>query len=185
MLCMGQGWVTRESACFHFAGEEVALGGFLSFLDGYGLRIGGMPVLLRTDNDKIQLGGIGSDLLLGSGHTTRIRLLSGISDVDGDCLMLSSYGRACFPGSLTVRHNYGADLLSSYRVDNSDEGIIIHKRLRMGMAGGFLITGDKETLSLTSMVVYEKEGVRTTVPRYHSIGTPSVHKCPCPSKPLQ
>ena len=27
--------------------------------------------------------------------------------------MLSPYGKACFPGSLTVRHNYGADLLSS------------------------------------------------------------------------
>ncbi|EYA22183.1 hypothetical protein M103_5082 [Bacteroides fragilis str. 1007-1-F  len=153
-----------------FSGEEVALGGFLSFPDGYGLRIGGMPVLQRTDNDKIQLGGIGSDLLLGSGHTTRIRLLSGISDVDGDCLMLSSYGRACFPGSLTVRHNYGADLLSSYRVDNSDEGIIIHKRLRMGMAGGVFFSGGKENLSLTSMVVYEKEGVRTTVPHTTVLG---------------
>lgn len=40
---MGQGWVTREKCLLSFSGEEVALGGFLSFPDGYGLRIGGMP----------------------------------------------------------------------------------------------------------------------------------------------
>ena len=147
-----------------FSGEEAALGGFLSFLDGYGIRIGGIPVLLRTGGDRIQLGSIGGDLLLGSDHTPQIRLFSGISDVDGDCLMLSPYGRACFPGSLTVRHNYGADLLSSYRVDTSDEGIIIHKRLRMGTADGFLLAGDRECMSLASEVVYEKEGMRTVVP---------------------
>ena len=112
-----------------FSEEDVALGGFLSFLDGFGIRIGDVPVLLCTDKDKIQFGSIGGDLLLGGDHTPKIRLFSGISDVDGECLMLSPYGKACFPGSLTVRHNYGADLLSSYRVDTSDEGIVIHLSL--------------------------------------------------------
>lgn len=146
------------------SGEEVTLGGFLSFLDGFGIRIDGTPVLLRTDKDKIQLGSTGGDLLLGSDHTPKIRLFSGISDIDGECLILSPYGKACFPGSLTVRHNYGADLLSSYRVDTSDEGIIIHKRLRMGTADGVLLMGDREHLSLTSEVIYEKEGIRSVIP---------------------
>lgn len=87
---MGQGWVTRESACFHFPVRKSPSEAFFHFWTVTGFVLVGMPVLQRTDNDKIQLGGIGSDLLLGSGHTTRIRLLSGISDVDGDCLMLSS-----------------------------------------------------------------------------------------------
>ena len=140
-----------------FSEEDVALGGFLSFLDGFGIRIRDVPVLLRTDKDKIQFGSIGGDLLLGGDHTPKIRLFSGISDVDGECLMLSPYGKACFPGSLTVRHNYGADLLSSYRVDTSDEGIVIHKRLRMGTAEGFMLTGDRERVSLSSEVIYEKK----------------------------
>lgn len=155
-----------------FSEEDVALGGFLSFLDGFGIRIGDVPVLLCTDKDKIQFGSIGGDLLLGGDHTPKIRLFSGISDVDGECLMLSPYGKACFPGSLTVRHNYGADLLSSYRVDTSDEGIVIHKRLRMGTAEGFMFTGDRERVSLSSEVIYEEEDVRTAIPHstdFHTV----------------
>lgn len=45
---------------------------------------------------------------------------------------VTGYGAAYFPDSLKVRHNYGDELLSSYRVDSDDEGIIIHKRLRLG-----------------------------------------------------
>lgn len=170
----GHGWRTESlqgvelgdkgKCLLSFSEEDVALGGFLSFLDGFGIRIGDVPVLLCTDKDKIQFGSIGGDLLLGGDHTPKIRLFSGISDVDGECLMLSPYGKACFPGSLTVRHNYGADLLSSYRVDTSDEGIVIHKRLRMGTAEGFMFTGDRERVSLSSEVIYEEEDVRTAIP---------------------
>lgn len=147
-----------------FSGEDVALSGYLSFLDGYGIRISGKSVLVR-EGENIRLGSIGSDLLLGSDDTPKIRLFSGISDIDGDCLMLSPYGKACFPGSITVRHNYGADLLSSYRVNSSDEGIIIHKNLRFGTADGILVTGDKEQISLSSDVIYEADGVQSIVPR--------------------
>lgn len=142
--------------------EDVTLSGYLSFLDGFGIRIAGKSVLVR-EGDSIRLGSIGGDLLLGSDDTTKIRLLSGIADIDGDCLMLSPYGKACFPGSLTVRHNYGAELLSSYRVDSNDEGIIIHKNLRFGSADGILITGNKECVSLSSNVVYETDGVQSIV----------------------
>ena len=153
----------KGNTLLSFSGEDVALSGYLSFLDSFGIRIAGKSVLTR-EGESIRLGSIGGDLLLGSDDTPKIRLFSGISDIDGDCLMLSPYGKACFPGSLTVRHNYGADLLSSYRVDSNDEGIIIHKNLRFGSADGILIRGDKEYISLSSDVVYEKDGVQTIVP---------------------
>lgn len=153
-----------------FSGVDAALGGNLSFNEGFGIRIGGSDVLVREAESRIRLGGIGGDLLIGSEDTAKIRLFSGLSDIDGDCLMLSPYGKACFPGSLTVRHNYGADLLSSYRVDTSDEGIILHKRLRMGTADGFLLTGDRENLTLGSVVEYLEEGVRIPVPHTTRIG---------------
>ena len=114
----------KGNTLLSYSGEDVALSGYLSFLDGFGIRIAGKSVLTR-EGETIRLGSIGSDLLLGSDDTPKIRLFSGISDIDGDCLMLTPYGKACFPGSLTVRHNYGADLLSSYRLDSNDEGIII------------------------------------------------------------
>ena len=157
-------------ALLTFSGEDAALGGNLSFGEGFGIRIGGKDVLVRETENRIRLGSIGGDLLLGSDDTPRIRLFSGLSDIDGDCLLVSPYGHACFPGSLTVRHDYGADLLSTYRTDAADEGIILHKRLRMGGADGFLITGDRATLSLTSNVEYVEEGVRTLVPHATAIG---------------
>ena len=147
-----------------FSGEDVALSGYLSFADGFGVRIGGKDVLIRENGNLIRLGGIGGDLLLGSDSTPKIRLFSGLSDIDGDCLLVSPYGHACFPGSLTVRHDYGADLLSTYRLDAADEGIIIHKRLRMGSTDGFLIRGDKESLSMTSVVEYVENGMQTLIP---------------------
>ena len=153
----------KGNTLLSFSGDDVALSGYLSFLDGFGIRIAGKSVLTRED-ESIRLGSIGSDLLLGSDDTPKIRLFSGISDIDGDCLMLTPYGKACFPGSLTVRHNYGAELLSSYRVDNNDEGIIIHKNLRLGTADGILITGDKEQISISTSVVYEADGVQTIIP---------------------
>lgn len=157
-------------ALLTFSGEDAALGGNLSFGEGSGIRIGGKDVLVRETENRIRLGSIGGDLLLGSDDTPRIRLFSGLSDIDGDCLLVSPYGHACFPGSLTVRHDYGADLLSTYRTDAADEGIILHKRLRMGGADGFLITGDWRTLSLTSDVEYVEEGVRTLAPHATAIG---------------
>ena len=153
----------KGNTLLSFSGDDVALSGYLSFLDGFGIRITGKSVLTRED-ESIRLGSIGSDLLLGSDDTPKIRLFSGISDIDGDCLMLSPYGKACFPGSLTVRHNYGAELLSSYRVDSNDEGVVIHKNLRLGTADGILITGDKEQVSISTNVVYEADGVQTIIP---------------------
>lgn len=160
----------KDKALLSLTNDEVNLSGYLSFLDGFGIRIGGIPVLVRTDGNSIRLGSIGGDLLLGSDDTPKIRLFSGISDIDGDCLMLSPYGKACFPGSLVVRHNYGAELLSTYREDATNEGIIIHKNLRFGTADGILITGDKEHISLTSDVVCEKDGVQTVIPHTSTFG---------------
>lgn len=152
-----------------FSTEDAALGGFLSFMEGFGIRIDGKDVLIRRAEDRVQLGSIGGDLLIGSDNTPKIRLFSGLSDIDGDCLMISPYGKACFPGSLTVRHDYGAELLSSYRTDSTDEGIIIHKRLRFSTEDGFLITGDRHSLSLLSPVEYIGDGITTPVFRTSSI----------------
>lgn len=146
-----------------FGDSEMALNGYLSFGTGYGIKIGGIPVLYRAGEHEIQFGSISGDLLLGGEHTTKIRLLSGLSDADGDYLLISAYGDAYFPGSLTVRHNRGADLLSSYRVDANDEGIILHKRLRFRTTGGVFLQGDENGLSFHSSVVPDKKEERRVI----------------------
>ena len=167
----GHGWRTeslarrgtgRQRKCLlSFSEEDVALGGFLSFLDGFGIRIGDVPVLLCTDKDKIQFRVSAVTFFRRRPYPEDTPVLRHIgrgrrvSD-------LSPYGKACFPGSLTVRHNYGADLLSSYRVDTSDEGIVIHKRLRMGTAEGFMFTGDRARIAFFE-VIYEEEDVGTAI----------------------
>ena len=128
------------------------LSGYLSFSEGYGIRINGLPVLSRLNETDIQLASAGGDLLLGNESTDKIRLQSGLWDIDGDTALISKYGAACFPGSITVRHNYGDDLLTSYREDNTDEGIVIHKRLRMGNSQGAYLYGKDDAIHFASRV---------------------------------
>lgn len=124
-------------------GEELSAVCHLSFGEGYGVRMGGVTVLGGLPDGAVQLSGAGGSLLLGGERTGRIRLLSGLMDTDGSYMLLSPHGEASFPGSLTVRHNFGEVLLSSYRTDSEDEGVTIHKRLRLGSdAGAYLCAED-------------------------------------------
>lgn len=138
------------------AKETLSANAFLSFGSGYGVKIGGVPVLIRVADGDIQLSSAGADLLLGSESTNKIRLFAGLSDIDGDNILLTKYGAAYFPDSLRVRHNYGDELLSSYRVDSDDEGIIIHKRLRFGTANGAMFYGDRQGVTFSSLSEHVK-----------------------------
>ncbi|WP_417186962.1 hypothetical protein [Bacteroides sp.] len=130
--------------------DTANLSGYLSFSQGYGIKINSLPVLIRLDDKDIQLAAAGGDLLLGSESTAKIRLQSALWDIDGDTALISKYGTACFPGSITVRHNYGDDLLTSYHRDKQDEGIVIHKRLRMGNSLGAYLYGKGDAVHLAS-----------------------------------
>ncbi|GAB6119682.1 hypothetical protein [Dysgonomonas termitidis] len=133
--------------------EQVGFNSFLSFASGFGIKMKGIPVLMVSNEQHIQLGAVGGDILLGSDNTNKTRLLSGISDIDGDHILLSRYGAAYFPDSLTVRHNYGDILFSSYRVDKDDEGMIIHKNLRFTDSRGAFFTGDPDGIAFSSALV--------------------------------
>lgn len=132
--------------------DTADLSGYLSFSQGHGIKISGSPVLIRLDEKDIQLAAAGGDLLLGSESTSKIRLQSGLWDTDGDTMLISKYGSACFPGSFTVRHNYGDDLLTSYHKDKQDEGIVIHKRLRWGNSSGAYLYGKDDAVHFASRV---------------------------------
>lgn len=132
--------------------DNIDINGFLSFDTGYGIRIDGIPVFVRFGEKDIQIGAVGGDLLLGGEHTNKIRLLAGIADVDGDNQLITKYGGAYFPDSLTVRHNYGDMLLSSYRADSSDEGMIIHQKLRFTNQYGAYLSGDDDGMVFSSRV---------------------------------
>lgn len=136
--------------------ETLTANAFLSFGSGYGVKIGGVPVLIRVSDGDIQLSSAGADLLLGSESTSQIRLFAGLSDIDGDNILLTKYGGAYFPDSLKVRHNYGDELLSSYRVDSNDEGMIIHKRLRFGTDKGAMLYGDVNGITFSSLSEHDK-----------------------------
>ena len=132
--------------------DNIDINGFLSFSTGYGVRLDGIPVFVRSGEKDIQIGAVGGDLLLGSGHTNKIRLLTGIADVDGNNQLITKYGGAYFPDSLTVRHNYGDTLFSSYRVDSSDEGMIIHQKLRFANQYGAYLSGGDDSMVFSSRV---------------------------------
>lgn len=141
---------TKGKTILTFTDNEAVVKGSMSFDVGCGIKIGLAPVLVRSSDTDIQLGAVGGDVLLGTDYTDKVKLLTGITDVHGTSLLLSQYGEAYFPGSLRVRHNFGEDLLTSYRKDNTDEGIIIHKKLRFGDDVGSYLHGDKDGLVLSA-----------------------------------
>lgn len=153
----------RGKTVLTFTDNVAELKGDMSFMIGHGIKIENYSILLRPNETDIQIGAVGGDILLGTELTSKVRLLTGITDMHGTSLLLSQSGEAYFPGSLRVKHNFGEDLLSSYRVDESDEGIIIHKKLRFdndtgayfrGYEGGLVLSlsterFDEETSTMT------------------------------------
>lgn len=138
--------------------NEIAVNCNLSLGQDYGIKIDGKTILGRNGTSDIMIGGIGGDLLLGSDHTNKIKLLAGIMDTDADYMLLSPYGAAYFPDSLTARHNYGDVLLSSYRTDSEDEGITLHKRLRFGSSSGPYLYGENDGIGFTSVFEFTENG---------------------------
>jgi hypothetical protein len=132
--------------------EEVNVNRFLSFARDCGIRIDNKTILARVNEKDIQLSAPGGELMIGNGGTNGVRLLSGLTDTDGDYLLISPYGAAYFPDSLTVRHNYGDELLSTYRVDAGDEGVAVHKKLRFGSSRTAYLCGQEEGIVFSSAV---------------------------------
>lgn len=135
----------------HIRQEEALLNGFLTINSGYGVKIGDTPVLFRVNESDIQLSCDYGHLLLGSENTQQLRLFAGLTDIDGDNILISKYGAAYFPDSLRVAHNYGADLLSTYRENDANEGLVVHKRMRFGSKSGMFLSGDGEKVLLSGL----------------------------------
>lgn len=166
----GAGLGADGKAILSFTTDTADLDGFLSFRQGYGIRIGGLPVLARLAAGAVQLAAPDGDLLFGNDATHKIRLLSNLWDMDGDVRLVSRYGDACFPASLTVRHNYGADLMTSYHAEEGDEGIIIHKHLRFESASGACLYGKNGDLFFACEVERTEEGKTVPYPYEASFG---------------
>lgn len=132
------------------AGNDLLVESNIAFGRGFGIKIEDILVLGRVNDNDIQLGSIGGDLLLGNENTKKIKLFSNLTDIDGDYTLITPYGSAYFPDSLKVSHNYGDTLLSTYREDRNNEGIIIHKRLRLGSETGAFFSGNETILNFHS-----------------------------------
>lgn len=156
---------------FSVLGETVSCLSNLTFSAGCGVRISGVTILKGSGASDIRLEGADGDLLLGGDRTVKIRLMSNLTDIDGEHVLLSPYGAAYFPDSIRVRHNYGGDLLSSYRTDSEDEGIVIHKRLRFGSTGGCYLTGEGDMLAFVS----RSDHTQTPGGQYEQVATQLFH----------
>ena len=167
------------------AGKEVLsvvsdgalLEGFLIIAANYGVKIGSIPVLIRVNETDVALSCDYGNLNLGSEHTQKIKLFAGLWDIDGDNMLISKYGGAYFPDSLRVAHNYGADLLSTYRANDTDEGIILHKKLRFGFADGVYLSGNRTQLLFGKLSYQAMIGFResTSVYRLPESGSISLY----------
>lgn len=153
---------------FSVLSESVSCLSDLAFAAGCGVRINGITVLKGSGANDVRLEGADGDLLFGGDHTNKIRLMSNLTDIDGEHVLISRYGAGYFPDSLRVRHSYGGDLLSSYRTDSNDEGIVIHNRLRFGSTEGCYLSGDEHMLTFVS---YSDKSEQIASLLYHAPST--------------
>lgn len=142
--------------------DGALLDGFLTIAANCGVKIGNTPVLIRVNETDVALSCDYGNLHLGSEHTQKIKLFAGLWDMDGDNILITKYGAAYFPDSLRVAHNYGADLLSTYRVNDSDEGIVLHKKLRFGFADGVSLSGNRTQLIFSKQANLAMLGFRAS-----------------------
>ena len=140
--------------------KKVNLYGYLSILPEYGIIVNDYHILKVVNDNDIQVGSANGNLILGSDDTNKIVLNAGITDMNEQYILISKYGAAYFPDSLTVRHNFGDVILSTYRKDSDDEGIIINKRLRFGSNNGAYLHGKNNGLGFVSSFVRISESVR-------------------------
>lgn len=140
--------------------DEATLNGFLSITNNYGVKIGDTPVLKRVGETDIEFSSEYGNIHLGSENTYKIKLFAGITDIDGDNILINKYGHAYFPGSIRIAHDYGADLLSSYRIDDMDEGVILHKKLRFSTSDGIYLSGSKNILRVNHETDFAETGFR-------------------------
>lgn len=140
--------------------NDASLDGFLSITNNYGVKIGDTTVLKRVGETDIQFSSEYGNIHLGSENTSKIKLLASITDIDGDNILINKYGHAHFPGSFRVAHDYGADLLSSYRINDMDEGIIIHKKLRFCTSDEIYLSGSKNALQISHETSFAEIGFR-------------------------
>ena len=110
-------------------------------------------VLSAISNTDIQLSAVYGDLILGLNNTDKIVLGANVSDIDNQYVLISKFGAAYFPDSLTVRHNFGDVLLSTYRKDSTDEGIVIHKKIRFGDKTGPWIESQGASIVYSSNLI--------------------------------
>lgn len=137
--------------------DTLQLSGKLNLMPDFGISINNTYILKPVNRADIQVNAINGDLLLGNDSTNKIRILSNLSDINGSHILISKYGAAYFPESLTLKHNYGDVLFNTYRVDNTDEGIVVSKRIRFGTSFGAYMEGKAEGVALFANILRYKD----------------------------
>ncbi len=137
--------------------DTLQLSGRLNILPDFGISINNTYILKPVNKTDVQINAINGDLLLGNDSTNKVRILSNLSDINGSHILISKYGAAYFPESLTLKHNYGEVLFNTYRVDNTDEGIVVSKRIRFGTSSGAYIESKDDGIALYANILRYKD----------------------------
>ena len=146
------------------SGTMIGVSADLDITGSHAIRFGGKPVFSLSGTDRLQMATPGGDLLLGAEPTPRVRLMAPLSDRQGTRTLITPYGGAYFPDSLRVAHDFGADLLSTYKEENGDQGIAIYKELRFGDTNAASILGENGLIRLTSLSVHFTDRGEKSVP---------------------
>lgn len=127
----------------------------IHFTDGNGIKVANKHVLAAVGLTDIQIGSVGGALILGNENTSEIKLGTGIKNSSGAHTIISKFGAGYFPDSFRAAHDFGSDLLATYKNTESDSGIVFYQNARFGGADGMRMRGDSNSISFYGLISRE------------------------------
>lgn len=137
----------------------VVLESDLHIVSGHGVKFGNDYILNVRNNNVVSLSAPGKTLNLGDSDngvgTQKISLQSDIYDYTNSFQLISKEGHAHFPNGLTVDVAVnGSEVLSTYRNDADNVGVLFEHQIRFGSTDGPVIYQDPNSRGLNIQVPY-------------------------------
>ena len=142
----------------------------LKILNGYGLKLGDNYIVKVRDgaNGAVSFSAPGRVLNLGDSDsnvkTQYIALQTAIKNFNGDYNIITQYGDGNFPNSFSAgTGNGGSTAISTYYTDATNQGVVVHKNLRLGTEHGPYLKANSDSELIGAIpYVYISDGEQIT-----------------------
>lgn len=129
---------------------------------GDGIKLNNDYAIRAKNINIVSFSAPNKQLNLGDDSTLKINLQSGIYNNNGEYEMISTTGGAYFPESFKAGHGLGNVLLSTYKIDTENSGMVVHRYIRFHDSKGVGFFSDGNKLFMEAPFVYVQGDIPVT-----------------------